>query len=380
MDAKGEVTIAGLIITNIMVSVGLVAANKILFQTLAFPFVTLLSALHFLSGFGFLTVASSPRFALFKLPDAPPNPYRLWTLAGAGALSIVLNNYSLQVNSLGSAQIFKAAVLPAALVLPLLQGASDQMPSTREGLAALVVMVGSCLSIVADVSTTWVGVVVGALAVLTTAQFQMWSSTFQKLMGLNGTQLLHASSLPQGILTLVASLVIETTFLAKLAGAAGGGGASPASPGTPLKADLFTFHYTSMHVGFALATCILAVLLNWSSFSILGKTNAVTMQVTTQAKTVILIILDFLIFPKPPMGWGKSASFFLGSATCISGAIWYAYVKSQAMAAAKTVIKVNPEGPVEGGEGGGGRGEGGEKTGLLAVEEGKRESTSEPKK
>jgi len=332
-------SIVGLIATNIGVSVGLVAANKILFQTLSFPFVTLLSAAHFLSGFCFLSLASSPRFGLFKTPDVPPNPYKLWILAAAGAFSIVMNNYSLQVNSLGSAQIFKAAVLPAAMLLPLLQGAVDQIPTMNETAAAIVVIIGSCMSIVSDVSTTFLGVIVGLTAVVTTAQFQMWSSTFQKSMNVNGTQLLHASSLPQGTLTLLASLLLETHLFLKL-----GGGVSP----TPsYKPDLFTYPFTYMQVGVCLSTCVLAVALNWSSFSILGKTNGVTMQVTTQAKTVILIIIDFLIFPKPPMEFWKSVSFFIGSSTCIGGAIWYAYIKNKASLAAKTVVKINSEVNVE---------------------------------
>ena len=342
MAGLGELSVPVLMAINIFVSVGLVASNKILFQTLSFPFVTFLSSLHFFSGFAFLTLASSPRFGMFKAPEKAPEAYKLWVLAAAGAFSIVLNNYSLHFNSLGSAQIFKAAVLPASMVLPLVQGALDQVPSAREALAAAVVVLGSCMGVVADVTTTWAGAAVGVLAVLSTAQYQLWSSSFQKAMGLNGTQLLHASSAPQGMLTLAASLLIEGHLVARLGLAAGGGGAHDAAHGAPAP-DLFAFRFTTMHIGMSLATCVLAVALNWSVFSILGKTNAVSMQVLTQAKSVILITLDFLLFPKPPMAPEKAFFFVLGGATCVGGAIWYAYIKS---AAAKPLLPQVP-GPAE---------------------------------
>ena len=344
MAGLGELSVPVLMAINIFVSVGLVASNKILFQTLSFPFVTFLSSLHFFSGFAFLTLASSPRFGMFKAPEKAPEAYKLWVLAAAGAFSIVLNNYSLHFNSLGSAQIFKAAVLPASMVLPLVQGALDQVPSAREALAAAVVVLGSCMGVVADVTTTWAGAAVGVLAVLSTAQYQLWSSSFQKAMGLSGTQLLHASSAPQGMLTLAASLLIEGHLVARLGLAAGGGGAHDAAAagaahGGSSAPDLFSFRFTTMHVAMSLATCVLAVALNWSVFSILGKTNAVSMQVLTQAKSVILITLDFLLFPKPPMAPEKAFFFVLGGATCVSGAIWYAYIKS---AAAKPLLPQVP--------------------------------------
>ncbi len=326
-----------LILFNIVVSVLLVSTNKVLFNILGFPFVTLLSSFHFFFGSAFFTVASQPRFGLFKAGEIPAsNAQRLWALAAAGAFSIVMNNYSLRLNSLGTAQIFKAAVLPAVMGISFLTGAVDQQPTRRETLAAGLVVLGSCLSISADVTTTLAGVAVGLIAVLTTAQYQLWSGSFQKLMGLNGTQLLHASSLPQGVITFAAAMMVETHWQRALGGEAAGAH------------DLWTFRYTPMQLGVALATCVLAVALNWSVFSILGATSAVAMQVTTQAKTVLLILFDFMFFPRGKMAPGAAALFFLGSATCIGGALWYATVKAELMKqAAERAAK-----PAEGASGG----------------------------
>jgi hypothetical protein len=324
-----------LILFNIIVSVLLVSTNKVLFQLLGFPFVTLLSSFHFFFGSAFFTLASQPRFGLFKAADIPAsNATRLWALAAAGAFSIVMNNYSLRLNSLGTAQIFKAAVLPAVMAISFLTGAVDQQPTRKEVLSAGLVVVGSCLSISADVSTTLAGVFVGVVAVVTTAQYQLWSGSFQKVMGLSGTQLLHASSLPQGIITFAAAVMVETQWSRV--------GAAVAT--AHHEHDLWTFHFTPMQVAVALATCALAVALNWSVFSILGATSAVAMQVTTQAKTVLLIAFDFMFFPRGKMAPGQAATFFVGSATCIGGALWYASVKAELMKQAASRSEKAPEG------------------------------------
>ena len=328
-----------LILFNIVVSVLLVSTNKVLFTTLGFPFVTLLSSFHFFFGSAFFTLASHPRFGLFKVGEVPAsNASRLWALAAAGAFSIVMNNYSLKFNSLGTAQIFKAAVLPAVMGISFVSGAVDQQPTRREIIAAALVVLGSCLSISSDVTTTLAGVAVGTVAVLTTAQYQLWSGSFQKVMGLSGTQLLHASSLPQGVITFSAALMVEAHW----AGGGGGGGGAP---------DLLTFKFTAMQVGVALATCVLAVALNWSVFSILGATSAVAMQVTTQAKTVLLIAFDFMFFPRGKLGAGQAFTFFLGSGTCICAAVWYATIKAELMKQAAERAAKPPEGASGGGEG-----------------------------
>jgi solute carrier family 35 protein E3 len=296
---------------NVFASVLLVALNKILFRTLQFPFVTLLSAAHFLTGWLFLTVISSPRFGLFKraiVTDA----VRVWKIAAAGALSIVLSNYSLSFNSLGTAQIFKAAVLPAVIILTVIQDFS-RSPSRIEAAAAMLVVCGSCLSVVSDVSTSNIGLTMGLSAVAMTAQYQLWQGVYQKRLGMTPIQLMHASALPQGILTLTASIMLETDwrhhlFREHLSGAA----------------DIFTFHFTALQIVVVLATVFLAAALNWSAFAIIGKTSAVTMQVATQVKAVFIFVIDYIIFPRPIV-----LQQLLGNIVCIGGALWYGMEKTR---------------------------------------------------
>ena len=300
---------------NVFASVLLVALNKILFRTLQFPFVTLLSAAHFLTGWLFLTVMSSPRFGLFKravITDA----VRVWKIAAAGALSIVLSNYSLSFNSLGTAQIFKAAVLPAVIILTLIQDFS-RSPSRIEAAAAMLVVGGSCLSVVSDVSTSNVGLTMGLSAVAMTAQYQLWQGVYQKRLGMTPIQLMHASALPQGILTLTASIMLETDWRHHLFGEHLSG-----------SADIFTFRFTALQIAVVLATVFLAAALNWSAFAIIGKTSAVTMQVATQVKAVFIFVIDYFIFPRPIV-----LQQILGNVVCIGGALWYGMEKTRVIPA-----------------------------------------------
>ncbi len=343
-----------IIVANVLSSVALVALNKILFRTLGWPFVTLLSAAHFFSGYFFLALGSSPRFSLFQRPPTSTPMSRVYALAAAGALSIVLNNYSLQLNTLGTAQIFKAAVLPVVVVFTLCQDRS-RAPTLAEGLAVSLVVAGSGLSVSGDLTATAPGMLVGLLAVVITAQYQLWQGALQKRLGLAAIQLMYVSQLPQGALTLAASLFLETDWNWRLLGE------------KRSDVDVWTFRFTTLQLVFAVATCFSAILLNWSTFSILGRTSAVTMQVggggaqgaarerrqnptaltslllrhappqiTTQAKAVIIFTIDYVLFPRP-----VSVQQMLGNAVCILGALYYGILKSAApaVAAAQPSIK-----------------------------------------
>jgi len=325
-DGAGALPVSAIIVVNIVSSVALVALNKVLFKTLGFPFVTLLSAAHFFAGFGFLWLASTARFGLFARGAAPEARARVWGLAATGAASIVLSNYSLMLNALGTAQIFKAAVLPVVVVLVLCQDAA-RAPTPLEGAATLLVVTGSVLSVAGDVTATAVGTAAGLVAVVVTAQFQLWQGSLQKRLGFSAIQLMYAAALPQGVLTLAASVLLETDFKARAAphGRAG------AAPGA---LDMWTFPFTAVQLVVVLATCTTAIALNWSAFSIIGRTSAVTMQVTTQVKAVFIFAIDFFLFPRP-----VTAQQLLGNTVCVAGALWYGLLKTSAPPPPATTTK-----------------------------------------
>eukprot|EP00158_Paraphelidium_tribonemae_P010243 Partr_v1_DN41137_c0_g1_i1_m69594 putative solute carrier family 35 member len=205
---SGSSSVAVLVLMNIVCSVSIVTVNKMLVENYGFKFVLLLSSLHFGTGYAFLRFASSDGCKLFTRAEAPRDTINRLALAGAG--SIALLNYSLRLNSVGTYQIFKVAVLPAVMALSTAQRIMS--PSRKEVGAAAVVMVGTLVCAVSDVWMTLVGLGVGVAAVVSTAQYQIWQGTVQKEHGLNSTQALYLMSLPQAWMTLAAAVVFETNW------------------------------------------------------------------------------------------------------------------------------------------------------------------------
>ncbi|RYG50965.1 hypothetical protein EON67_04305 [archaeon] len=93
-------------------------------------------------------------------------------MAAAGMASILLMNYSLRANSIGSYQILKVAVLPTTMALSYFQRIST--PSTQEIAAASLVIVGTAVCTVTDMSLSLGGLLIGVLAVLATSQYQIF--------------------------------------------------------------------------------------------------------------------------------------------------------------------------------------------------------------
>lgn len=289
-----------------------------------FRFVLLLSGLHFLMGYAFLQFASSDRFKLFNRAEGvPASTINKLALAGAG--SIALLNYSLRLNSVGTYQIMKVAILPAVMALSVAQRISS--PSRREIGAAGLVVAGTLVCTASDVWMTLLGLLVGVAGVLSTAQYQIWQGSVQKENSISSTQALHLMSLPQAFMCFGASLLAEVDWAVYLAPVTGGLLGSAVSPaGTP-GGDILTHAYSPLELGLVLLTCVFAAALNYSTIGVIGKTSAVTMQFVAQVKTVLTIGMGAMLFPKPTPP-EKTAGMVVGLVLVVSGVMWYTRLKS----------------------------------------------------
>jgi solute carrier family 35, member E3 len=333
-----------LILMNIISSVSIVNVNKILVENFSFKYVILLSALHFLAGYGFLSFASSNNCSMFPRKDAKKDV--VWKMAAAGVGSIVLLNYSLRLNAVGTYQILKVAVLPVVMALSYLQNVST--PTRDEIGAAACVVIGACICTASDVSLTFVGLTAGVLAVVSTAQYQIYQGSVQKLEGLSSVQAMYIMSLPQAILGFVSSILIETnwTRVYNTVFSARGGirgapsvfivdegleaseGASTSSVGVfSGNEDIWSHPYSLTEFVVIFATCVLAIILNYSTIGVIGKTSAVTMQFVNQAKTVLIIAISFVLFPKP-MSTDRIVWLVIGLVLVFLGVGWYTKLKN----------------------------------------------------
>jgi solute carrier family 35 protein E3 len=330
---------AALVAGNFLSSVAIIALNKHLISSSGgASFVLFLTALHFIAGYLMLSMASQPKgaplgsFALFARPQGLPRGAVL-TLAAAGAVSICVTNVSLKLNSMGTYQILKVAVLPASMLLTWAQRVGPP-PSAREAAAAGLVVIGTLLCTASDVWVTAPGLLLGCAGVLLTAQYQILQGGVQRAHGVSGAQALFAASLAQGLMTLAASAVLEVDWAARW-GTAGGDRASLRGGGKPAPDDDVVAYLLRLHGGDAAmlaATCVAAVALNYTSIALLGRWSAVTMQFVNQGKTAAILALDFVLF-RPPPPPGRAAALACGVACVFAGVAWYSRLR---VAPAKT--------------------------------------------
>ena len=298
-----------LMVVNVGASVCLVGVNKLLVVSYGFRHVLLLSGLHFAVGWALMAGASSPALGgarLFERKAVAVGLRAALPAAVAGLLSIVLMNYSLRANSLGSYQMLKVAVLPATIALAAGQGT----PVARADVgAAALVSLGTAVATVTDMDLSAAGSALGLAAVAATAQYQVAQGRVQTDLALNSAQALHALSAPQAVLTLAAAVLLETAWHTRLLAAGGGGGgggdvaalrgagalgtAAPgagaiigggaAGAGLPPD-DLWGHAYALSELGFIALTCVCAAVLNYSAIALIGKINPVAFQFVNQLK------------------------------------------------------------------------------------------------
>jgi solute carrier family 35 protein E3 len=221
-------------------------------------------------------------------------------------------------------------------------------PKVKLSLAILLAGVG--VATVTDVQLRPVGLVFGGAAVITTAMFQIWQGTKQKDYGLSGTQLQSGIAPWQTFQSLAVASATEFVCLgsapcvtvrapsacgtaaavpaprrvatrprprrprAPFAAARGVAARSapsapsanlrkPPHPPHPLQAlDYFEAAAASepTHVHtmlLVLGTCFLALLVNFCSFGLIGRTSPITFQVVGHAKTCLVLVGGYVLFP-----------------------------------------------------------------------------------
>jgi len=148
----------------------------------------------------------------------------------------------------------------------------------------------------------------------------------------------------QAMIGLAVSAVIETSWSYRLGYgslvALPSGSTKPGVISNPNE-DIWSHPYSSAELGLILATCILAIGINYSTIAIIGKFSAIGMQFMNQAKTVIVIGLNFVLFPVA-MSFRSTVMLLAGMAGTISGGVWYA---NQQASKPKPAPKVEPAAP-----------------------------------
>ncbi|XP_048500079.1 UDP-rhamnose/UDP-galactose transporter 6 isoform X2 [Beta vulgaris subsp. vulgaris] len=260
---------------NAVTSVGIIIVNKALMATYGFSFATTLTGLHFvattlmtlvLRWLGFIQYSHLPLLELLK--------FILFA-----NFSIVGMNVSLMWNSVGFYQIAKLSIIP---VLCLFEIVFDNLRYSRD----------TKLSI---------GLVLIGVGVCTVTDYVHF---LQKKYSLSPFNLLgHTAPAQAGTLLLVGPFLDYWL--------------------TNKRID--AFDYTTPSIMLIILSCIIAIGTNLSQFICIGRFTAVSFQVLGHMKTILVLILGFVLFGKE----GLNLHVVVGMMIAVLGMIWYGNASSK---------------------------------------------------
>ncbi|MED6196227.1 UDP-xylose transporter 3 [Stylosanthes scabra] len=290
---KFQLGTVGALSLSVVSSVSIVICNKALMSTLHFIFATTLTSWHLLVTFCSLHVALKMRLFEHK-------PFDQKAVMGFGILngiSIGLLNLSLGFNSVGFFQMTKLAIIPCTILLEILFLGKKFSKRIQFSLAILLLGVG--IATVTDLQLNALGSFLSLLAVVTTCVAQIMTNTIQKKFKVSSTQLLYQSCPYQS-----AVLLISGPYLDKLL----------------TNLSVFSFNYTSEVTAVIILSCVLSIVVNFSTFLVIGKTSPVTYQVLGHLKTCLVLAFGYIIV-RDPFNWRN----ILGILVAMVGMVMYSY-------------------------------------------------------
>lgn len=243
------------------------------------------------------------RAGLFEPKTVPK--VKLLPLAAAYVGYIVLCNLNLNLNPVGFYQITKIAVAPAVLAIDAI--VYHKRSSGKVTASVAVVCLGVGLATITDpqISSNFLGLLVGFGSVIATALYQMWAGKKQKEMGLGSMQLLY-EYVP------LASALLGSLVLV----------AEPMGYTNPTKDTIIGYPYNFHALAAILISAVLGLLVNLSTFLVIGATSSLTYNVVGHIKTVIILTGGVFFF-----GDSMPPKKMFGIAVAMVGIVWYSQIK-----------------------------------------------------
>jgi len=295
---------------NLFASVSIILVNKQIASVCGFHFILTLLFLNFLTTGSCLEALVRAGYLEVKhLPESDR-----WLLALMAMCTVLLNNASNEANSVGFYQITKLLIIPTVILIERSKGIVKTY-SRGIILSLAVASVGVAIATVSDVEVNVRGSVLAFFSILMTAQFQIWQGSKQHEHGVSAMQITYSVSLPQVVLGFAATLVFDVFapglkhFLLLRSG------------------GLLEHEFRSRaDVMWIVACCAIAVVMNTSTYGLLGKASPVTYQVLGQLKTCLIVAFGYVFFDAraPPT---MLMIRFSGVGVAIVGILSYALVK-----------------------------------------------------
>lgn len=254
------------------------------------------------------------RFGVFEQKQVAKQ--KLLSLAAAYVGYIVLCNLNLNINPVGFYQISKIAVAPAVLAINSIFYGRHSSPDIIASIAVVCLGVGLATVSDPDISSNMYGLFVGLGSVLATALYQIWAGSIQSELGLGSMQLLHQ------YIPLAAAQLGAVVLLFEPLG------------------DIVGYKYTWGSVAAILISAVLGLLVNLSTFLVIGATSSLTYNVVGHVKTVIILTGGVLFF-----GDTMSGKKLMGILLAMGGIVWYSHIKMTAARnqLSKQLLPIKPE-------------------------------------
>ncbi|KAI8462371.1 MAG: triose-phosphate transporter family-domain-containing protein [Monoraphidium minutum] len=289
---------------NVSTSVVIVFVNKALIDPKkghAFTFATTLSALHFL-----VSAASLWLQAFITGVQHPKLPWKdnLYFSLIAN-LSIASLNISLLVNSVGFYQIAKLLIIPFVAVMEMVWFQRRFTPPVAASM--VTVAVGVAIVTVADVSVNTTGLVVAGISVVSSGMQQLLCGVIQRKHKLQSYQLLANTAPIQGAILIVLGPPIDFWITGS---------------------KVTDYSWTTAAALVMAASCSVAVLVNISQFMCLGRFSAVTFQVLGHTKTILVLLISWLVLHEH-----MSGRKLCGMALAVAGMVAYGHYNGKAAVA-----------------------------------------------
>jgi solute carrier family 35 protein E3 len=215
-------------------------------------------------------------YGLFKAPTIPS--LEVLPVAVGSLLSVGFMNLSLSHNSVGFYQLAKLACIPVTLLIQYFES-SHSVP-LKILLTLIPILFGVGYATVHDVSVSLYGTIIATIAVIATAVSQILTSKYQKMPRkdedekINALQLLYLTSPLISI-----GMLIMCPFFDNID-------------------ELANYEYTLPTIFRIFITCVLALGVNITNYSVIGSTSPLTYQVLGHLKTILIIIIGFVLFNK----------------------------------------------------------------------------------
>mmetsp|Transcript_30892 Transcript_30892/g.67660 ORF Transcript_30892/g.67660 Transcript_30892/m.67660 type:complete len:356 (-) Transcript_30892:579-1646(-) len=305
----------GYALGNVASSVAIVLVNKKVFAA-GFHFPITLSFFHFCFTIVFYKLLWACRLFETPRPDLPQ--FEKFKVALAGVGSIGFMNVSLSLNSVGFYQVTKLTIVPVTLAINYFY--YNVSTTNKVKLSLFILLLGVGVATVSDVELRPVGFLFGLLAVLTTAMFQIWQGTKQKEYSVSGTQLQNSVAFWQTTQALLGSVLFESICM----------DAPPESCDSAAQFLLRAYaggQSESNAMWFVLFTCFLALAVNWCSFGLIGRTSPITFQVVGHAKTCLVLVGGYVMFPTKAGDTQQFYNNIAGVSVAMLGVVLYGHVK-----------------------------------------------------